>query len=101
MSEEKPLADLLQPICRYISDVLASDATPSEKHIARTIMHLLPLDAAIATAPVAQPVAFINASALEWLAEHPNGVITTQVSMRPGGDRVAVCVAHGITGDAS
>lgn len=33
-----------QPICRYISDVLASDAAPGEKHIARTIMHLLPLD---------------------------------------------------------
>ncbi len=44
--------DLMQPACRYISEVLASDATPSEKHIARTIMHLLPLDAALA-APVA------------------------------------------------
>lgn len=44
---------LLRPACRFISDVLASDTTPSEKHIARTLMHLLPLTEA-AKAPPAQ-----------------------------------------------
>jgi hypothetical protein len=37
----------LQAVCRYISDVLAGDASSSEKHIARTIMHLLPLEQAV------------------------------------------------------
>lgn len=38
----------LQSVCRYISDVLAGDASSGEKHIARTIMHLLPLEQAVA-----------------------------------------------------
>lgn len=38
----------LQAVCRYISDVLAGDAPSGEKHIARTIMHLLPLEQAVA-----------------------------------------------------
>ena len=37
----------LQAVCRYISDVLAGDASSGEKHIARTIMHLLPLEQAV------------------------------------------------------
>jgi len=43
--------ELLQPVCRYISDVLES-GTSNEKIVARTIMHLLPLDAVVA-APMA------------------------------------------------
>ena len=56
VAESEPVA--WRPVSRYISDVLGSDAAPSEKHIARTIMHLLPLDAALNApqpAPVAQP----------------------------------------------
>jgi hypothetical protein len=43
--------ELMQPVCRYISEVLAT-GTDNERIVARTIMHLLPLDAALA-APVA------------------------------------------------
>jgi len=46
----------LQPVCRYISDVLAGDASSGEKHIARTIMHLLPL-AEVMAAPQTQAAA--------------------------------------------
>jgi hypothetical protein len=44
----------LQPVCRYISDTLAS-GTPNERTVARTIMHMLPLEK-LAQAD-AQPVA--------------------------------------------
>lgn len=47
----QPAAPSLQPACRYISDVLAGDASSGEKHIARTIMHLLPLEQAMQAAP--------------------------------------------------
>ena len=51
----------LQSVCRYISDVLAGDASSGEKHIARTIMHLLPLEQAVAAQqatpePVGEPL---------------------------------------------
>lgn len=52
----QPAASSLQPVCRYISEVLAGDAASGEKNIARTIMHLLPLEqAALGTHP--QPAA--------------------------------------------
>ena len=54
----------LQAVCRYISDVLAGDASSSEKRIARTIMHLLPLEQAApiqqAEAKTDEPVAVRN-----------------------------------------
>lgn len=41
---QQPDSPSLQAVCRYISDVLGSEAPNGEKHIARTIMHLLPLE---------------------------------------------------------
>lgn len=41
---QQPATPSLQAVCRYISDVLGSEAPNGEKHIARTIMHLLPLE---------------------------------------------------------
>jgi hypothetical protein len=46
-----PAVPSLQPACRYISEVLAGDAPSGEKHIARTIMHLLPLEQAMQATP--------------------------------------------------
>lgn len=59
---QQPDSPSLQAVCRYISDVLGSEAPSGEKHIARTIMHLLPLEQALSGQQPAtpEPVLFIH-----------------------------------------
>ena len=59
---QQPATPSLQAVCRYISDVLGSEAPSGEKHIARTIMHLLPLEQALSGQQPAtgEPVGWLN-----------------------------------------
>jgi len=61
----------MQAVCSYISDVFAGDASFGEKHIARTIMHLLPLAEAMA-APQAPADADVPQEWFHLLAEARN-----------------------------
>lgn len=65
----EPAVPSLQPACRYISDVLSGDASPGEKHIARTIMHLLPLEQAMQAQPAVPEDVARNAERYRWLRD--------------------------------
>lgn len=65
----EPAVPSLQPACRYISDVLSGDASPGEKHIARTIMHLLPLEQAMQATPAVPEDVARDAKRYRWLRD--------------------------------